>query len=305
MINFERLMTRLEGLMPYDIDLGSQQELAVLLSDLKNLFASRLEATRESARLGGPLLDFFARTCVQRGWDCITFNYDDTLGEALFAVRNTQVVLSEPYWHPDGGYGFFCRPSDACVREVSVYMDVSSPLLLKLHGSINWRVLRGHARPYSVDAVVHKEKWSPIREPYWGINPPSDDVIEAHLEKEPFIVPPVLTKSSLVEQPILITVWSRAYKVLMNAERVLFLGYSLPLTDMASRFLFREALGGLGPANVRVINLASDDESKKALVRNYRELFESMGDDQFEFGGVLSWLEEFLTDYAEDQPPAG
>lgn len=61
--------------------------------------------------------------------------------------------------------------------------------------------------------------------------------IESHLEREAFIVPPVLAKSSLVEQPILRLIWSPAFKKLETAKNVFFGGYSFPVTDLAAFFV--------------------------------------------------------------------
>src|SRR3989442_15319419 len=111
--------------------------------------------------------------------------------------------MPQLYWHPDGGYGFYCRPSLSSVRDFPVgWMDRTSMLLLKLHGSMNWRPLRGALAPYRIDEILHEENWLDDPE----LNRLRQDVaseILAHLEPEPFIVPPVLMKSILTEQPML------------------------------------------------------------------------------------------------------
>src|SRR5687767_14367220 len=71
-------------------------------------------------------------------------------------------VPYEPYWHPDGGYGFFCRPANSVISTEGVFMDVTSTLLLKMHGSFNWYPLIGTTRPFGPEALVHFENWLPL-----------------------------------------------------------------------------------------------------------------------------------------------
>ena len=72
------------------------------------------------------------------------------------------------------------------------------------------------------------------------------------------MVPPVLSKSSRVEQPVLRLVWSHAFASLATAHEVTFIGYSFPTTDMAARTLFSEALKDLPPQDINVVILCRD-----------------------------------------------
>jgi len=282
--------------MPYDFPHGADEELGLLSSHLKRAFVKRLEdAKAKTGSLKGAELAAFARHCVEHSITCITFNYDDVFDQALFEVfRITEGdrFTSQPYWHPDGGYGFFCKSSESAIFVDQLFMDITSMLLLKLHGSINWRPKLGYPRPYSIDAIVHHESWltgKGIAQP----DPAGSDLgrgaIPLHLEPEPFIVPPVLVKSALVEQPILRAVWSLAYQALSRAEQVVFVGYSLPSTDLAATFLFYEALEKLDVGQLRVTTKASDNEAKSAILASYRNVFPKITTDQFDFGGALEW----------------
>ncbi|MBI2862884.1 MAG: hypothetical protein HYX89_08685 [Chloroflexi bacterium] len=307
-INIERLMTRLDGRMPYDHEQGAGDELGLLLSEVKRSFVRRLDVakkgdchTKHTKELAA-----FARHCIENGITCITFNYDDVFDEELWKIVKVTGEMSArywhqdgggivpadtAYWHPDGGYGFFCKPSTACVTDQSVNMDATSMLLLKLHGSINWRVKRGYPRPYAIDSIVHQEAWQPRPEG----DKPEYATIELHLEAAPFIVPPVLVKSTLVEQPILRLVWSLAYNELEKAEQVVFVGYSFPVTDVAAGFLFGEALRHLALSELYVVNLASDNEAKKEIRRAYRAVFPGLTDEQFDFRGTLEWSRDLVS----------
>ena len=108
------------------------------------------------------------------------------------------------------------------VREHSVEMDEDSMsmYLLKLHGSMNWRLKLGCPRPFMADWLVHHESWASVEDDFDYENIPARPEArqaERHLETEPFIVPPVLSKSGLVEQPVLRLIWSLAHQVLNGA----------------------------------------------------------------------------------------
>lgn len=247
----------------------------------------------------GEELGRLAEHCIINGISCITFNYDDVFDQTLWEVHKVELPRSEHYWHPDGGYGFFCRPSEVCVQVLNVYMDITAMLLLKLHGSVNWRIRLGASSPYAIDSVVHHEDWTPFRAvaavPFEYVSVRS---IDNHLEPEPFIVPPLLVKSELVEQPILRLIWSLAYEKLKKAERVFFLGYSLPITDLAASFLFSEALIPLGETSplipIQVVNFAEEEAHQNIIKETYRKLFPELDDNQFDFRGIREWSREFL-----------
>ena len=270
-IDIERLMTRLDALMPYDYsdDAGNAaNEYGFLLSELRRAFLNRLQEARQGD-IEREELDRFAKYCADNGCCCITFNYDDFLDEALDQTG---------HWSPYRGYGFFCRSSSDGITSFSLGEMSSRLHLLKLHGSLNWRPKLGYANPVALDSVTHHNDWS-------GGGLASD-----HLEPEPVIVPPVLSKSSLVEQPVLRLVWSRAFTELATADEVTFIGYSFPTTDIAVRTLFSEAMEDLPRDNIAIVNLAGDESEADATRTAYRTALGHIPDEQFHFGGALEWI---------------
>lgn len=287
-INIERLMTRLDGQMPYDFEHGAKEELDLLLYEVKQSFRRKLDNAK-TYEFHEAELEKFADYCIFHNINCITFNYDDVLDKALWKCHEVyETSNSNVYWHPDGGYGFFCRPSESCILDPRRCKDKTSMLLLKLHGSVNWRVRRGSSQPYSIDKIVHDEPWLSSNR---SSKPDTND-IELHLEPEPFIVPPVLVKSVLVEQPILRLIWSLAYSKLKEAKRIVFIGYSLPVTDIAADFLFSEAIQS--DCEISVVNLAHDEDEKEQIRNVYRKVFPRIADDQFDFRNALDWSCEIV-----------
>ena len=150
-INLERLMTRLDSLMPYDYaeNAGNAaNEYEFLLSELKRAFLDRLHEARKGD-IHHDELKRFAEYCVALKCCCITFNYDDFLDEALAQTYS---------WSPDRGYGFFCQSSQEVVASTEAQTTASMLLLLKLHGSINWR-----PKPYPFATLGQRTLKNPPR----------------------------------------------------------------------------------------------------------------------------------------------
>lgn len=246
------------------------------MAELKRAFLSRLSRVRSR---GDAVSDMrpFAQHCAANGGTCITFNYDDLLDEAF---------SKSPSWNPDWGYGFFCPSAAASVSAMGANPVVARTLLLKLHGSLNWRARLGFTAPYAFGAITHQLAWHDDASSY--VHPH----IERHLEPEPVMVPPVLTKSGLVEQPVLRLVWSQAFERLVAASGVTFIGYSFPATDTAARVLFSEALRDLPRPGIRVVGLEESPADKDALTVRYRSVLGDIPDDSFFFGGARRWVEQ-------------
>jgi hypothetical protein len=243
-MDLERLMTRLAGGMPYDWKTGATDLLKGLLSALKRSLLEKLNIAKADPRVRWDELKRFAQHCHKNHIHCITFNYDDFLDKALWETHDPN-LSHEPSldWHPNWGYGFFCDSSVAAIgaSKEAHQRPIMSMYLLKLHGSVNWRVKHGHPTPYATDAITHFEDWWTVPE-YRGDLVKHQQflpkLVSPYLDPEPFIVPPVLTKSDLVEQPVLRVIWSRAFDLLEAADKVTCVGYSLPVTDIAAGTLF-------------------------------------------------------------------
>lgn len=289
-MDIERLMTRLDSRMPYDSPQNAQEELALLLAKLKMNFARRITNARDKAFPNDDLAHLAAH-CVENGITCITFNYDDIFDQALTEANTGYGNPACRYWHPDGGYGFTCKASYDTVEATQMSMDETSMLLLKLHGSVNWRGRRGAPQPYGLEDILHHERW--LRTPLDRTS--LFEKIEPRLDPEPLIVPPVLVKSSLVEEQILQLVWLQAYEELAEAERVIFVGYSFPVTDLAATFLFTETLFRDEPHPlIEVVNFASTGEEETTVMEDYRKVFPRIDDGQFYFKGARDWSHEFV-----------
>jgi len=96
----------------------------------------------------------------------------------------------------------------------------------------------------------------------------------------------VLLKSVLTEQPILRLVWSEAAVLMRDATSVTFVGYSMPVTDIAAAVLFRENLPHVSLDRVYVVDTSDDAEHRTRLMEAYRQVFPRLDDVQFSFVGA-------------------
>ena len=197
---------------------------------------------------------------------------DDFLDEALSGTGR---------WTPEWGYGFFCRTSLDAVSAVHHRPPRLGPRLLRLHGCVNWRPRLGHSEPFALDSIVHHHEWEGNRRARYPLA-----LIAQHLESEPVIVPPVLAKSGLLAEPVLRLVWTLAFETLTTAEKVTFIGYSFPSTDLAARTLFSEALRDLPRENIRVVDLATEEADIVRFKSRYRGVLGEIPDHRCSFTGL-------------------
>jgi hypothetical protein len=103
------------------------------------------------------------------------------------------------------------------------------PLVLKLHGSANWRCARsdfatmiaGNANPETRVKIWSEDRACPD---------PEDSV-------SPLIIPPIPNKP-ITAASIFRHLWTRAYEYLHESKELVIVGYSCPATDVLARTMF-------------------------------------------------------------------
>jgi hypothetical protein len=100
-------------------------------------------------------------------------------------------------------------------------------------------------------------------------------------------------KTSL-QEPIVKRIWEHAYKTLLEADHVLFIGYSCPVTDLASSFLFGQTLSHRWDKITIVDGEKVKSQEQQAFMERYRQIIPMLRDDQFLFIGAKNWLDKFL-----------
>lgn len=154
----------------------------------------------------------------------VTFNYDLVVEESF---------ANASLWNPIDGYGQkvsgktrgWCK-NWLKLRGYNLESDIESKiLLLKLHGSVNWRLygnnhIRLKDRPY----VVRRNRSN---------KPGREDIA---------ILPPGWKKEGIENQPYK-TFWRMAGRELQNCKSIVVLGYSLPETDLWHKHCLRRSSG--------------------------------------------------------------
>ena len=146
---------------------------------------------------------------------------------------------------------------------------------LKLHGSIDWTQDNSQAIPITT-GLQGKIK-----------------------ERLPLIVPPIADKSQYYEVSLLRDLWFEAHSKLEQADEVVVVGFSLPLTDISVRYLFQSALRNNSTVKIVVVNR---DNSERLQAR-YEAVFSQQmraGNLDIQFIGQ----ETALLDYARKEIPS-
>ena len=139
-----------------------------------------------------------------------------------------------------------------------------SPLMIKLHGSVNWQCLTDNYRkivdsraseddPYFLEPIWFQEKGNPA---------PSDDV-------SPCIIPPLPNKP-ITEISIFSYLWTKAYEYLHEAKSIVLCGYSLSPTDTLAQSLF----GNFRNSKLERVIVVDPDSS---ILTKWRALFARRG----------------------------
>lgn len=159
----------------------------------------------------------------------MSLNYDTCVEEATLGVE--EGGGQDWAWHE-----FYGAPIPSVPERVGRRSNggLGGPKfqLLKLHGSSHWRY---SGESDGVREVIY-------RLPLAGYMRERDEQVfpvtkGGSVGLVPFIVPMVADKSSFYQSPTLRSIWSRAAASLSSADRVYCMGYSLPPTDTAIRYL--------------------------------------------------------------------
>lgn len=174
------------------------------------------------------------------------------------------------------------------------------PVLLKPHGSLNWyeEAVGQHIKNQSRVEIFHGKNASSV----YAFLPYRPPISKHERVYTPLIVPPVHLKE--FDKPIFTSLWQDTVSVLSTAERVVFLGYSMPPNDLHVQFIMRcgfsNQIAGVpaedggrtdktGLANVVIVN---PDQS---AARRIASVVGSASRSQWFSLPVSEWVEERKT----------
>ena len=148
----------------------------------------------------------------------ITFNYDLVIDRPLLERFSPRDLYFDR---------LVDQAADGTAR--SATQKFPEPLLLKLHGSLNWRCNRSY-----FDEIVLGTVDPSLKIPIWisdGRCPSPDD------NESPLIIPPVPEKP-ITRASIFSFLWTLAFEYLHEARRIVLVGYSCPPTDTLAKAMF-------------------------------------------------------------------
>lgn len=206
------------------------------VNDLAHVMCVILRRCRQN---GKRLLDEFAEKvvndCKQGKCRLITFNYDILLDKVLLNRFSEREL-------------YFDTIGDGVRTEKYPYL-----ILLKLHGSINWRCASKDMKQIiegKIESSVDNQR------PFWidkvevdhtSLPSPDDDEIS------PLIIPPLPNKP-ISQVALFRYLWTRAYEYLYEAKEIDIIGYSLPDADQMAQAMFRNFRGGRRLEKVVVVD---------------------------------------------------
>ncbi|HDZ20155.1 hypothetical protein LCGC14_0017110 [marine sediment metagenome] len=186
--------------------------------------------------------------------EIISFNYDCVIDDSLRRQGGG-------IWNPRYGYGFNLGPRGARMTGDAHWMPGEpgtkdqTVKLYKLHGSFHFQISGMDSQDESGDQAKSKEK-----KPYTVI-----------LKRRPYtkqkgslrfsIIPPEWHKA--YDEGAFADLWAKAAKAIHRADSIVFIGYSLPATDLHSTALFRTSVGKAGLKHLTVVN--PDQEARRRV----------------------------------------
>lgn len=222
LVTFEAWLTRLAEKQPYD----SEEARFTRASDFaraQTLIAKVLVESLETASedgLPGWLYDLVEMLHLERS-TVVSLNYDTLLELAIDRTRSfsrggdTRADANRALNYISIPVGTWDSLSARTTRTLKLY---------KLHGSIDWFWVPGDITGTSL--IRHRAGAPRARAQAAG--------------RSRYIVPPTTTKSSYFDNATSRFMWAEAARALASCDRVVFMGYSLPITDTAIASMIAE-----------------------------------------------------------------
>ncbi len=261
---FETWLSVLAEDQPY-LDEGENRLNAARFAKLAQSIVEVLDERQALAlsAAGPPWLYSLVSAFHQRRTTVVTFNYD-TLFEV--AINSTYLGPPEiegglPRGFEDVGFGSPApkaprvSPEDVIGSEPPLSAVPRLPeatiRLLKLHGSLGWWWVPNDA---SGATLVREAIASTFEHPVQLTDKKEHRTLAG---REPFIIPPLAAKSPYYRNPLTRQLWRDAFEAMRTADRISFVGYSLPRADLVMAGMIDTSLRGR-ETDIDVVDLDPD-----------------------------------------------
>jgi hypothetical protein len=215
----------------------------------------------------------------------ISLNYDMILDMAMFDLCSMR----------QGG----AMPSYGCDIRTQAYQDCAMRWgsLFKIHGSVNWMYC---SQCHHLEIGWSSKRGAPSRIGsyfYYSLDDQYAKKVfcpECTTRLRPILITPTQRKD--YRNPHLSRIWYEAERALQRANRVIFVGYSLPDDDIEVIYLLKRGLGAMNPSplSASMITVVEKDAGNRGVNvhpvgQRYRALF---GDGiDFRTEGFSNWLQ--------------
>lgn len=194
-------------------------------------------------------------------------------------------------------------PDYGCDVATPAYRSLPrSGKLFKLHGSLNWLYCPGchrldvgvseAGRMFKVLDTLYQEEYNRLEDRYSCMGAACR---ECGANVRPVMVTPTYLKD--YRNPHISRTWYEAERTLRRADRVIFVGYSLPEDDLAVTYLLKRGLSHLHGSAVTVVEFdpAGRGLRDHPVGARYRTLF----------GDALDWRTEGFGEWVDAHEAAG
>ena len=222
---------------------------------------------------------FKERNFYQDEFGFINFNYDILLDKALMEIIETDIYV-------DYGFEFtnetiteppFGKWESAIGKKNITY--------LKPHGSFNWMCCPKCNSIYLTGEEAGKEKGKFFQT---GVRDDIEDCLKDKTELYNVIEPPSFFKK--YKNIYIQTTWNKAFHLLSNAEKIFFIGYSMPEADIWFKYLLKKSCFNSKKEFI-VINPAQ----KKDLKPKYERLLGEVNYPEINFSDFIDDIDNYLT----------
>lgn len=232
----------------YEITQQIQLRLSGLCKDLKS------EEYSENIK---KFFDFILDNPAENNF--ITLNYDllleELISQSVYKKYNKEFIdLSEMYAYPMAWIGSRKQQNYGLFNTET---NINLPKIIKLHGSINW-----FWPAVTASDIIYYQSLYDIKERSVETN----SSFLSGLKQ--YIIPPVMDKNSFYKHIMVKNLWKKARGLLINAEEIYIIGFSMPMSDLSVRFLFQSALENSN-SKIFIVNTAK----KTDLAPNYEGIF--------------------------------
>lgn len=229
---------------------------------------------------------------VSLNWDSLVEDSVFSVLEATGGIRNKRALV-------DIDYCVYTMPLKGSPHTPSVKqkaLGIFNLKLLKMHGSSTWlrcpcseRIYTGLGLSTSARETYVKRTCSPFIKKH----------MDAREKDSPSVLEPIIitpTFSKVFDLPHIRGTWQNAFVELREAEKVVFIGYSLPDADYHFRTLLRRSVRWTTP--VKVYLHQNDDPAKSTAPggifpeARYRQVFCNQ-DLAFDYTGLEGFVENY------------